>query len=265
MDLGSRALIRLPLALGVALLGALLLTFSALVLARGGALRGFAVVGGSLIGSAVLAWVLVTLAGLVRAGMFWRAHPLWTHLATYAGILLVATALLATFGSLAILCLYLAEGAGTPARALVRAIGLFPRFLLAVIVTGLPAAPVELMLVILVLPCLYLLGRIALTAPVIVAERPIGVFAAIGRSVAMTRKRGFSMMAFAAVVMLTSMIAPMPFRLLHDAMQADATANPVAIAVVEGAGSLLAAIISLATLLLEVALYRRLAGSISGT
>lgn len=198
------------------------------------------------------------------AALFAPGSPLVAWM-TYNAPGMLATALLATFGSLAILCLYLAEGAGTPARALVRAIGLFPRFLLAVIVTGLPAAPVELMLVILVLPCLYLLGRIALTAPVIVAERPIGVFAAIGRSVAMTRKRGFSMMAFAAVVMLTSMIAPMPFRLLHDAMQADATANPVAVAVVEGAGSLLAAIISLATLLLEVALYRRLAGSISGT
>lgn len=178
---------------------------------------------------------------------------------------MLATVLVMTFGSLAILTLYLDPAAGTPGKALARAPALFPRYLLAVIVAGLPAGPIELMLVILILPCLYLLGRLILVAPVIVAERPIGIARSIARSFALTRGRGLAMMALAAAVMLAGMLAPAPFRLLHDALQAEAAANPVTIALIEALGSLAAAIVALATLLIQVALYRRLAGSISGT
>jgi hypothetical protein len=178
---------------------------------------------------------------------------------------MLATMLLMAFGSLAILTLYLDPAARTPGGALARAPGLFPRYLLAAIVAGLPAGPIELMLVILILPCLYLLGRLMLVGPAIVAERPIGVGRAIARSFALTRGRGLAMMALAAATMLAGMLAPAPFRLLRDALQADAAANPVAIALLEAAGSLLAAIVALAALLIEIALYRRLAGSIRGT
>ncbi|MGN6278115.1 MAG: hypothetical protein ACTHM8_05270 [Sphingomonas sp.] len=178
---------------------------------------------------------------------------------------MLATVLLMTFGSLAILDLYLDPQAGSPGKALQRSLALFPRFLLAAIVAGLPAGPIELMLVILVLPCLYLLGRLMLVAPVIVAERPIGVASAIVRSFALTRRRGLAMMALAAGVMLAGMLAPAPFRLLRDALQAEAAANPVAVAATEAAGSLLAAIVALAVVLIQIALYRRLAASISGT
>jgi hypothetical protein len=104
-----------------------------------------------------------------------------------------------------------------------------------------------------------------LVGPAIVAERPIGVFRAVGRSFALTRGRGLVMMALAAGVMLAGMLAPAPFRLLRDALQAESAANPVAIAALEAAGSLLAAAVALAVLLIEIALYRRLAGSKSGT
>ena len=36
--------------------------------------------------------------GAVRQGMFWRAHPEWTHLATYATVMLAAVVLLGTIG-----------------------------------------------------------------------------------------------------------------------------------------------------------------------
>jgi hypothetical protein len=65
--------------------------------------------------------------------------------------------------------------------------------------------------------------------------------------------------------MLAGMLAPAPFRMLRDALQADGAANPVAIAATEAAGSLLAAIVALAVVLIQIALYRRLAASISGT
>jgi len=178
---------------------------------------------------------------------------------------MLATVLAMTFGSLAILNLYLDPAAETPGRALARAPALFPRYLLAVIVAGLPAGPIELMLVILILPCLYLLGRLLLVGAVVVAERPVSVAGAVARSFALTRRRGLAMMALATAVTLFGMLAPAPFRLLRDTLEAGAAANPVMIAVAEAAGSLAAAVIALATLLVEIALYRRLAGSISGT
>lgn len=177
---------------------------------------------------------------------------------------MLATLLLMSFGSLVILSLYLDRGAGTPARALTRSVSLFPRYLLAAIVAGLPAGPVELMVVILVLPCLYLLGRLTLVGPVIAAERPIGVLRAIARSFALTRRRGLAMMALASGAMVAGMIAPAPFRLLRDTLQAASAANPVAIAMTEAAGSLLATIVALALLLIEIALYRRLVVPSSG-
>jgi hypothetical protein len=194
-------------------------------------------------------------AALLRPGsplMTWAAH-------NAPGML--ASVLLMTFGTLAVLCLYLEGRPTTPGGALRRALPLFPRYLLAAIVAGLPAGPIELMVLILVLPCLYLLGRLMLVGPAIVAERPIGVFRAVGRSVALTRRRGLAMMGLAAAVVLAGMLVPTPFRLIRDALQADAMGNPIAIALAEGVGSALAAAIALATVLVEVALYRRLAAA----
>ena len=99
MDVAGRALIRLPLLLGAALLIALLLDFAWLAYRRGGSLRSIFIVVATLLGSAALSWLALALIGAVRHGMFWRAHPIWTHLAAHASVLLVAVALLATVGS----------------------------------------------------------------------------------------------------------------------------------------------------------------------
>jgi hypothetical protein len=99
MDIGGRALIALPLSLGVVLLVSLLLTFTVISLRRGGLLRGGIAIIGAVILSALLSWVILAAMGAVRHGMFWRAHPVWTHLAIYTATLLTATVLLATLGS----------------------------------------------------------------------------------------------------------------------------------------------------------------------
>ena len=99
MDVASRALIDLPLIAGVILLAVLLIAFAVLALRRGGLARGSLTIVGTMIGASLLAWLLLELIGLVRPGMFWRAHPLWTHLTIYASTMLVGTALLATVGS----------------------------------------------------------------------------------------------------------------------------------------------------------------------
>ena len=98
MDVSGWTLITLPLAVGVVLLLALLAGFAWLAFGGVGFARSAAVAVGSLVGSAALSWVALALIGAVRHGMFWRAHPLWTNLATYASVMLVGVALLATIG-----------------------------------------------------------------------------------------------------------------------------------------------------------------------
>ena len=98
MDVGGRALVVLPLIVGVVLLVSLLIAFGWLAWTRGGLLRGAAVVVGTLVLSAALSWVALALIGAVRQGMFWRAQPIWTHLGAYATVILAAVALLATVG-----------------------------------------------------------------------------------------------------------------------------------------------------------------------
>jgi hypothetical protein len=98
MDIAGRALITLPMVAGVILLATLLIGFAALAWTRGELVRGVAVMLGTLVGSTALSWLALTLIGAARHGMFWRAHPLWTHLATYASVMLFAVALVATIG-----------------------------------------------------------------------------------------------------------------------------------------------------------------------
>jgi hypothetical protein len=101
MDVAGRALITIPLIAGAVLLAGLLLAFAALTAKRGGFARGAAVVAGTMFGSTVLAWLALALIGAIRHGMFWRAQPVWTHLAIYASVILVGLVLLASIGGTA--------------------------------------------------------------------------------------------------------------------------------------------------------------------
>ena len=98
MDVAGRMLVTLPLALGVALLVLLLAGMGGFAFVRKAPGRSVAVAVGTLVGSSLLSWLMLALVGAARAGMFWRAYPMWTHLATYASVLLVGALLLATIG-----------------------------------------------------------------------------------------------------------------------------------------------------------------------
>ena len=94
MDVAGRGLISLPMAAGAAVLVLLLLGFAVLVLRRGSYVRGAGVVAGTLLGSTALAWLALAILGAARQGMFWRAHAIWTGLATNAAAMFVAVVLL---------------------------------------------------------------------------------------------------------------------------------------------------------------------------
>lgn len=98
MDLLGRTLITLPLVIGAALLIGLLIGFLVFGLRRGGLLRGTLAILGAIASSTITAWILLTLLAALRAGMFWRAHPIWTHLTVYAGTILAAAVCLIAIG-----------------------------------------------------------------------------------------------------------------------------------------------------------------------
>jgi hypothetical protein len=98
MDLLGRTLISLPLVIGAGLLIGLLIGFTVVAVRRGGVLRTGVAVVGAMAGSTLLAWLLLTLLGALRPGMFWRAHPIWTHLTVYAATILSSAACLIAIG-----------------------------------------------------------------------------------------------------------------------------------------------------------------------
>ena len=95
MDVATRGLVALPLSLGIVLLTVLLLGFTAISMQRGGLLRCAAIIVGSVFLSTMLSWLILAAIGAARQGMFWRAHPIWTHLSVYASTIFAATILLA--------------------------------------------------------------------------------------------------------------------------------------------------------------------------
>ena len=98
MDVAGRGLVHLPLTLGVVLLAGLIIAFAVIGWRRGRLMRGAAVSLATLLGSTALAWLALAAIGVVRSGMFWRAFPIWTHLATYASVALIAVATIALVG-----------------------------------------------------------------------------------------------------------------------------------------------------------------------
>ena len=97
-DIAGRQLVTLPAIIGYGLLGVLLIGFAIVAFRRGGAWRGLAIVLAGIIVSAAIAWLAMNLVGLARPGSFWRAYPVWTHVAVNACGLLAAVAALAVMG-----------------------------------------------------------------------------------------------------------------------------------------------------------------------
>jgi hypothetical protein len=98
MDVAGSWLITLPLGIGIGLLIVLLISFAVLSLRRGGLLRGSVAIVGSVVAATVLSWLMLAVIGAGRHGMFWRAHPIWTHLAVYAATIFAATMMLSAIG-----------------------------------------------------------------------------------------------------------------------------------------------------------------------
>jgi hypothetical protein len=159
-------------------------------------------------------------------------------------------------GTAAALALQLGEGQPSIAQALGRALKMMPRFLLAMLLVALPVGAGTLLLVV---PGLYIAGRLALVGPVLFAERRMAALAAMARSVTLTRGAGLSMAALASCTYLGGIVAGQPFLALVEVVKGDGGAgNPVAIALLQAGAAAVAMAAGLAQTLISVAAYRRL-------
>jgi hypothetical protein len=171
----------------------------------------------------------------------------------------------ALYGQFALVAIYLARGA-TVGRALVDALRLLPRLLLAWAIWMLPFGLLGLALIrvpFLIMPVLALvLSRTLLVAPAIVAARPIGAVAAIGRSFTLTRGHMLLLAGVVLSVVLAQYLLAVPFLALDQWMAKNAP-NPIARVMVDTIAAAIAALGSTAMALVQVAAWRRLSPSSS--
>lgn len=173
----------------------------------------------------------------------------------YGGWYLAAYAI-GTIGAAAVLALELGGGSTSVGEALGRAVKVAPRFLLAMILVGIPVGAGTLFYI---LPGLYIAGRLLLVGPVLFAERRMAALAAMARSVTLTRGAGLSMAALASCTYLGGIVASQPFLALVDVVKGGGGAgNPVAIALLQAGAAAVAMAAGVAHTLISVAAYRRL-------
>ena len=173
-------------------------------------------------------------------------------------LLVIVLSLLSLFGVLALFVVYIDRARPTVSGALGQAGALLPHYLLLALAVSVPVSIGS----ILVFPGLYLKGRLLPVSPVFVGERPIGVFAAWRRSFALTRGNGLVLMGLAFVPLLGGRLIALPFELLGTALDGAPMANPVVAAVLDAGIAGGHTLGTVAAVLIEIALYRRLSSGI---
>ncbi|THD34744.1 MAG: hypothetical protein E7773_13850 [Sphingomonas sp.] len=177
------------------------------------------------------------------------------------GLIYLCVVLAAMYGQFAIVAVYLAPGRPTVGSALGTALRLLPRLVLASIVWMLPlglAGMILIRLPFLIFPIFALiLARTLLVGPAILAARPIGAVAAIGRSFVLTRGHMLLLASVVLSVVLAQYLAALPF-VAVDQWMAKHAPNPIARAIVDTFAAGTAALGATAMALVQVAAWRRL-------
>lgn len=166
-------------------------------------------------------------------------------------------AAIGAWGTASLYALYLDRSRPNAGGALRLGAALWPRFMLLNAVTGLMALAGLLLWVV---PGIYVLARVLVAAPALVAERPLGALKAVGRGFGLSRGAGLLLMGLVAFPLALGWFAPQPLIALDDWLRARAGGpNPVALMTVDALAAAIAAAAALASGLIAVAAYRRLA------
>jgi hypothetical protein len=171
-------------------------------------------------------------------------HGGWYALAQLVGMAGVAT----------LYALYLA-GRPTVGQAIGRGVRALPRLVLAMLLSA-PAILIGLSLWL--VPGLWIMARLVLVSPTLVAERR-GVLGAIGASVRRTRGQDIPLTAAVALPFLGGWLASQPLLSLDAWLREATRINPVALAMVDAGAAAVALAAALAQALIAIAAYRTLA------
>lgn len=174
---------------------------------------------------------------------------------TYGGWYLLAY-VVGYFGTAAITALYLTAPPPDVRQAFGRAARIFPRFVLAAVAGSLPAGAGLLLWLI---PGLYVLGRLLPVGPVLLAEPRTGALAAIRRAFLLTRGSGLALMGLAAFAYLGGWLVGAPFLEADRTLRANGQTDTLLLALVDAGAAIAAMASGLATALIAIACYRRLA------
>jgi len=181
----------------------------------------------------------------------------------YGGWQIAAQAVV-LFGQFAIVALYLAGDQPSAGKALIAAARRYPLLLLAGLIIAVPIAAalllaqaLPLLMVAFFVIVFWVLARTIALAPTLLAEAPVGVLAAITRSLHLTRGNTLALAAAVMTVILAMTIATWPFEQL-DAWMVVHAPNPIARAIVDAVTATITGLGGIAMSLLQVAAYRRL-------
>jgi hypothetical protein len=196
------------------------------------------------------------------AFIVWRT-AMETWIANYA-LWQLGAIVVALFGQFALVAIYLTPNQASVGEALLGALRLFLRFLLASMIWTLPIGLLGLVFLrvpFLLTPVLALvLARTLLVAPAIVAARPIGAVAAIGRSFVLTKGNTMMLASLVLTVIVGQLLVAIPLVALDHWLTVNVP-NPIALAIVDVALAAAQALAAIAMALFQVTAWRRLSSS----
>lgn len=167
---------------------------------------------------------------------------------------LLLTQIVANFGALTIIILYLDRQRPDLRTALRRAIGWLPLYFVAIVVVSFVSA---LGIAVFVIGYFLVLARLSLVGPVMIAANGFDCRSAIARSVALTRGYTFTLTGVVMIVLLGGYIAQSPLDMIDTWITVNAP-NPVARAIVDLGSSAISALAAVALALVQIAAWRRL-------
>ncbi|HWK37177.1 hypothetical protein [Sphingomonas sp.] len=181
----------------------------------------------------------------------------------------VAALLIGLWGVLAVVTLYLDRNRPTVVGAAGRALALLPRYILVTVLIGLPtggllslALAMPLLMIAVLAPLFYVYARTTLAAAVLAGEAPIGAVAAIARSWRLTRGHGWTLAWLLAGLMLSAAVIGGAVLAIGGLGGGSGDqVHPVLVGLTAAVAVAIESAATLATALVGVAAYRRLASS----
>lgn len=171
------------------------------------------------------------------------------------GVWIMLVALVSLFGAGAMLALFVGRDRPDVGAALARSGVLLPRLLLLALLIQVPTM---LGLYFLILPGVYLLGRLMLGYPAIFATQRLSAVGAVSLSWRLTRGHSLQTAVLAGLPYLGTVMLMMPFQALADLMTSAHAVNPVAMAILGMIEALIGTIQTIGLVLIQVAIWRRL-------